>query len=515
MTTYTYDNAGRLSTITDRKGNTLSYTYTPTGQIDTITYPDSSITHFTYDAIDRITQMQDSLGTTMYSYDDTNRTITVTDPNGFTVIQKYDSIGNLSEITYPNDKKVINSYDAANHLQTVANWLDQTATYTYDSAGRMISLQNFNGTGTSYGYDNAGRLTTLQALRSDSSPIATYTLIRDGTGNIIQTDQNEPGMIAMTLGYTAYTYNDRKNRLLTAGTTSYGFDLEGQLSSMNSDLYSFDYDHRLKTILNAHPEQFYYDGKGNRLMAVRNGVTTYYIYDMNGNVLAEADSNKNITKYYVYGNGLLLAMTDSTDQSYIYHFNSIGSTVAITDQNQNIVNSYSYDPYGTILSQSETIPQPFKYVGQHGVMREPNGFYYMRARYYDPNVGRFISEDPIGFDGGSINLFSYVDSVGKPLTETNLYLYTGNNPVNRKDPKGLNWHGNWCGPGGSGPTTDCNDSACKRHDKCYEDCGVNWLTRWVPGYDLPGSTCAWICDEKLVKEWKDCACSHGASGSWK
>src|SRR5208337_832013 len=106
---------------------------------------------------------------------------------------------------------------------------------------------------------------------------------------------------------------------------------------------------------------------------------------------------------------------------YCYHFNGTESTAALTDVNQNVVNSYAYDPFGTVLNQQETITQPFKYVGQYGVMAEPNGLYYMRARYYDPAVGRFISEDPIGFAGGDVNLFAYVL----------------NNPVNSTDPGGL------------------------------------------------------------------------------
>jgi RHS repeat-associated protein len=85
------------------------------------------------------------------------------------------------------------------------------------------------------------------------------------------------------------------------------------------------------------------------------------------------------------------------------------------------VNQYAYDPFGKILNQTETIPQPFKFVGQSGVMTEPNGFYYMRARYYDPGVGRFISEDPIGFGGKDVNIFAYV----------------WNNPVMGVDPWGL------------------------------------------------------------------------------
>src|SRR5208283_3745603 len=98
----------------------------------------------------------------------------------------------------------------------------------------------------------------------------------------------------------------------------------------------------------------------------------------------------------------------------------------------------SLSPFSPII-QSEAVPQSFKYVGQYGVMTEQNGFYYMRARYYDPQVGRFVSEDPIGFAGGDVNLMAYVDTVGKPLNETNLYLYTGDNPINRIDPSGYGW----------------------------------------------------------------------------
>lgn len=88
----------------------------------------------------------------------------------------------------------------------------------------------------------------------------------------------------------------------------------------------------------------------------------------------------------------MMAMVTPAGQSYTYHYNGIGSTVAMTDDAQTIVNSYAYDPYGNIVAQTEQIPQPFTFVGKHGIMSEPDGFYFMRARYYDPQVGRFISE---------------------------------------------------------------------------------------------------------------------------
>jgi RHS repeat-associated protein len=92
----------------------------------------------------------------------------------------------------------------------------------------------------------------------------------------------------------------------------------------------------------------------------------------------------------------------------------------MTDSSGNIVNKYAYDHFGQVIGSEETVPNAFKYVGQYGVMDEGNGYLFMRARYYDPETGRFISKDPIGLAGG-INQFAYV----------------GNNPINSVDPLGL------------------------------------------------------------------------------
>jgi RHS repeat-associated protein len=114
-------------------------------------------------------------------------------------------------------------------------------------------------------------------------------------------------------------------------------------------------------------------------------------------------------------------MADTSGTMYCYHFDATGHTVAVTDNSKTIVNAYAYTPFGILASKEEIIEQPFKFVGQFGVMTEDNGWYYMRARYYDPEMGRFISEDPLGFDGGDVNL----------------YAYALNNPVMFIDPLGL------------------------------------------------------------------------------
>jgi len=498
-TNITYDVNGRPTSKTDRNGTALAYAYTPTGMLASITYPDSSQTANTYDNLDRLTQMSDSIGTSSFSYDTAGRITSFTDADGFTLAYVYDAAGNITQITYPDTTTVTYAYDSANRLTTVTDWLGGQATYVYDQDGRLATFTQFNGIVTTYSYDAASRLTGM------GSAIASYQFTLDGNGNRINSLETQPLAPAYSLGSTAYGYNTQQDRLLSAGPLSYAYDNEGQLVNSGGACLTFDFNHRLVQV--GSDTQFSYDGRGNRLSATRAGVTTHYVYDPWGNLLADADST-GVTHKYVYGNGLLAVATSAG--RYCYHFNAIGSTVALTDMNQNIVNSYAYDPFGTVLNQQETVAQPFKYVGQYGVMAEPNGLYYMRARYYDPNVGRFISEDPLGFGGGDVNLFAYVS----------------NNPVNRIDPMGLQAYprsdpapdsgpyyqfpsnpGNR-GPGASAPppgTPTCGpvyvcSEASDGCPACNSECGCLWSTSSCTRYR---SDCAYhfICNGHYYGLW--------------
>lgn len=424
VTSYTYYDDGSLHTVTDRNNDVTTYDYTPTGKIDTVTYQDLSTVEFLYDQHDRMSDMIDSLGTTNYGRDEAGRVTSTTDANGNTVGYTYDEngyTGLLTTLTYPGGNQVTYTYDELNRLKTVTNWLTQTATYDYDDAGRLYTFTNFNGTVTTYSQDNANRLTGIDSRKSDNSVIASFVYTLDENGNRIGIDKQIPLSASLPGRNDSASYTH--NRIDSTATTSYVHDDEGQLSSKtegSTTTYSFDDAHRLTGLADTATTIYSYDGAGNRLRAVRDGVETRYIYDANGNLLAEADNSNVITRYYIHGAGLLAAITPS-DELYCYHFDAVGSTVAISDSSQNVVNSYSYTPFGMILGESETFAQPFKYVGQLGVMAEGSGLYYMRARYYDPVVGRFISEDPLGLDGGDVNL----------------YVYGANNPTLFTDPFGL------------------------------------------------------------------------------
>jgi RHS repeat-associated protein len=101
-----------------------------------------------------------------------------------------------------------------------------------------------------------------------------------------------------------------------------------------------------------------------------------------------------------------------------------GNVIAITDDTGTVAAKFSYTPFGEVIESVVDRPAcdiPVGFAGQYGVLREPNGLYYMNARYYDPSLGRFLSEDPLGFGGGDLTLYSYA----------------GNNPVVFVDPSGL------------------------------------------------------------------------------
>jgi RHS repeat-associated protein len=207
--------------------------------------------------------------------------------------------------------------------------------------------------------------------------------------------------------------------MLTAGSETFGYDNNGNLITKTSEgnvtNYSWDFNDMLTQVTNGSNNYIYrYDGLGSRVARIENGAEKRYVSG-----LVETDSSGNIIAYYVYGLGLISKITP-TNQSYFYHFDGVGSTIGMSDSLGTMVNKYAYDAFGKVLNQEETIPNPFKYVGQFGVMDEENGLLYMRARYYDPDVGRFISKDPIGILGG-LNMFTYVQ----------------NNPVNYTDPYGL------------------------------------------------------------------------------
>ncbi len=235
----------------------------------------------------------------------------------------------------------------------------------------------------------------------------------------------------------SYTYNSA-NELLNYGQVAAGFslryDANGNLTQKvnnatgETTTYTYDSENRLVQLIapNAQLVTYKYDPFGRRIEKSVNGTITRYVYDRE-DILFELDASSNIITEFVHGPGIdePIAMIRN-NQTYYYHADGLGSVIAITDSYGRVVQRYEYDSFGNITYQQDpNFKQPYTYTGRE--YDEESGLYYYRARYYDAKVGRFITQDPIGFAGGDVNF----------------YVMVINNPLRFIDPFGLS-HAQGC-----------------------------------------------------------------------
>ncbi|MBK1647726.1 RHS repeat-associated core domain-containing protein [Rhabdochromatium marinum] len=424
---YEYDSAGNLISETTPNGEKTQQIFDELGRVTQRTEYDAnqSLTRsigYTYDANSNVTSIATGGGTIEYTYDAINRITSVTDQKGQTLSYAYDLAGNRTRLTYPGNKIVSYVYDEADRLDSLTDWLNQTTSYTRNQAGQVTDITNGNGTKAHFDYDDAGRLVRLQNLHANNSVISSHDLTLDEAGNITQATVDLPLMPTLPAGIDAMTY-DNTNRLQTAAGKTYTHDDSGRIIEEDANgvqtIYQFDIkDHisqitRDGTILS----QYAYDLNDNRISQTQNGVETRYVIDPLAslpNVIAETTAQGAISRYYVYGEGLV-SQIDASGNSHYYHFDPTGHTLALTDASGTVTDEYAYSPYGHTTSQGST-PNPFRFVGKYGVMDDGNGLHYMRARYYKEDIMRFVSLDALHGDmltPQALNRYAYV--LGDPV----------------------------------------------------------------------------------------------------
>jgi RHS repeat-associated protein len=357
---------------------------------------------------------QDSV-TTNYQYDAVGRLQKLTDGNGANIITyTYDSIGRLAREDNGNGTYTTYSYDIVGQLTNIVNYqanntINSRFDYTYDSLGRRTSSTTLEGK-TTYSYDATGQLTSVVLPNN-----RTISYEYDAAGNRISVKDSG--------ATTAYSTNNL-NQYTNVGSATYTYDKDGNLIAKKQGSqtwnYSYDTENRLVGVVSSEGTWRYeYDALGNRIASIKDGQRTEYLLDPTGlgDVVGEYSSG-NVARY-THGLGLVSRVDGSNTPSF-YDTDAIGSVVGLSGTSGSYLNSYSYLPFGEDLTKTETIANPFEYVGQFGVMDEGNGLDFMRARFYTPVEGRFMNPDPIGINGG-----------------INLYQYGSNNPISFIDPDGL------------------------------------------------------------------------------
>lgn len=175
----------------------------------------------------------------------------------------------------------------------------------------------------------------------------------------------------------------------------------------------------IKTVENSNVlGEYVYNGNGQRVKKIVGGQTTIFHYSLSGQLIAESTEIGVITTGYVYLYGQPLATIEGNN-IYFYHNDHLGTPMLMSDENQNIVWQGEYLPFGEALSITGTVTNNLRFPGQY--YDAETGLHYNYYRDYKPEIGRYVTPDPIEFGGGDINFF----------------VYAGNNPVNLVDPAGL------------------------------------------------------------------------------
>lgn len=222
---------------------------------------------------------------------------------------------------------------------------------------------------------------------------------------------------------TTYEYDTRNRLTSTANNgiiTTYNYDNNGNLlkETKGSEITSYTYDNFNRPVEVVLPNESYqmnhYDAMGLRVGLTENGIRHEFIFS-GSSVVAEVNSNTGGITRYVRGKELLATEDPRGILSYYLH-NEHGDVINLVNANGEIQNAYKYDAFGNTTDYAAKVNNRFLYSGEQ--FDKVTGQYYLRARYYDPELGRFTQEDPYRGDG------------------LNLYTYVHNNPIRYVDPTG-------------------------------------------------------------------------------
>ena len=451
---YTYDANGNRLTSTTPDQQTTTYSYGAYNRLKSITYPDGKSVAYAWDGNGNMTTMDDSSFKagwlpTHHEYDALDRLTSRTDAFGQTVRYTYGDTTGINTIIYPDyavsgDRTVTYVFNDADRLASVTDWLGNTTSYGYNGLGFVTSIaHSLNSSGVDITYDAAGRLTDY-SNNLGGKEIAGYHYELDANGNRTSATIIQPLLPMVSAGNVAYGVPNSLNQISEmSGGTGFVYDDRGNLTSLTLDgqKRNFIYDGRDLLTYNwvtGDADDYFtysYSGSGDRIetrQGTTNAAYTRYVLDVNNGlskVLMRTDENNQPRDYFIYGAAGLVSRISADNKAYVYHYDPSGNTVALSDSTGTLVNSYAYTPYGQATTQ-ETVDNPFRFVGQFGVMADPSGLSFMRARFYHPQLRRFLGQDKVwGNAGNSQSL--------------NQYAYVQGNPIMLVDPSGYYSEKEW------------------------------------------------------------------------
>ena len=432
---YAYDASGQLAQQSSTAGEEYNYEYDSLGRlIRSNEYNDGEFeqrTEHIYDTSNRLTKQSwynaGGVTTMSYAYSTTTGLLTSLNANlvgtSIPVAYTYQGANQLrskaigSVMTKAYNFGTSSGYRTA--LPNFVNYRDPDGNLiygdycVYDGNGRIVSIADSGNTSSvraTYGYDEQGQLTSAAVGGTR------YAYTYDTAGNLI----------TKTDGGTSHSYtygNGAWRDLLTAyDGKSITYSGGNPTKYYNGSTFTWTQGRKLATAKVGNTNISYtYDMAGVRSSKTV-GSTTYKYTTLSGLVTRQTGGNATIDFVYDESNQPLAMKYNG--KVYYYVLNAQGDVVRIVDGSRNVVASYSYDPWGKLLSSSGTLANvnPLRYRGYY--YDSETGFYYLQSRYYDPEIGRFINAD------------SYASTDATGLLSTNMFAYCENDPVNKSDPTG-------------------------------------------------------------------------------
>ncbi|HEU0249463.1 MAG TPA: RHS repeat-associated core domain-containing protein [Solirubrobacteraceae bacterium] len=456
-----YDAVGNLKEVEDAEGRITTYKYDPGNRATEIVYSEGTkpTVKYEYDKDGHVTKMIDSTGETTYTYDEADRLTETKDAHGDKVKYEYNLDDELTKITYPNGESVTRGYDKAGRLNEIKDWLGNVTKFTYsaDSELEHTVFPAESGNEDKYFYDEADQMSEVKMLKG-AETLASLVYTRDKVGVLEKTVSkglpgaetteyvNDEDNRLTKAGATAYEYDAADQATKIAGA-AYTYDASGQIEKGGETTYTYDkvggrtkakragipettYEYNqagvLTGIKRAHEgetseinDSFTYDGNKLRMSQTINGTTSHLAWDPSESTpLLLSDETNN----YIYGpSGIPVEQISSSGTVLYLHHDQQGSTRLLTGTTGKNEGAYTYGPYGATEGHTGTAVTPLGYDGQY--RNEDTGFIYLRAREYDPASDQFLEVDP-------------------DVAETHQrYSYADDSPLNAGDPSGLSTNG--------------------------------------------------------------------------
>ena len=415
---YTYDSKGNKSTFSVKAGEDtkLSLSYEYDGSSRLISVKDSEgnrAVSYAYDTEGSLSERQAANGLkTTYGYDYQNRLTSMTNETGKGVVSKYSS-------TYlKNGQK---AEEVSTVMDKNGKSTKKTAAYTYDMLGRITRETKTGREDISYTYDannnrkqmTIGNKTTAYQYNKNDELLRTDTLHTDTEKNDVVIYKNDKN------GNQLATVN-RSEIPAEAKDTSY-IDVDVTLgdNQLNDNVVNHynALNQLTETLTKNYKVSFTYDAEGLRTGKTVNGEKTIYVWDGDQMVM-ELSKGGAVQKRYIRGNDLVYADKGENTEKTYYVTDMHGNVVQLLDESGNVTKTYEYDSFGNEVKPEKKDENPYRYCGEY--YDKETEEVYLRARYYEPGVGRFITRD------------TYTGESDEPLS-LHLYTYCENDGVNYVD----------------------------------------------------------------------------------